>query len=239
MRLKSLLLFCSVFILTAFAAFADSPMEAYHFSCKEIKPAVLLDTIGVLTINASWSWEPTYHVDDVQIPLVEKNEALFISAGEISLQKDTRCLTSYGYAGTGSFRFPVTENSGDYCRIVIDPKEDRRVWIDRKKLAGALANGLEFCLFESLQDVKVDLFFFTSSRKKKIYNEPVKNSASRVIDDKAYPVLEAAETKNGFVRLVVFEGDPGVNTEKKTVGWARIRDNDGLLSIWIIDCDEC
>ncbi|MBU1109039.1 MAG: hypothetical protein KKB51_20335 [Candidatus Riflebacteria bacterium] len=237
--MKARVLIGLLFVLLSAITFADSPVEKYNFTLKDIIPSVMRDTIGVITINANFGWEPDYHVDDVEIPLCENASGSFTDAGNISLQKDTRALTSYGYGGTGSFRYPVTECTGDYCRIIIDPQTDKRVWIDKKKLAKNIENGFELTLFDSMENVGVDLFFFTNSKKKKIYSEPAKNSSFVVIAESTYPALEAAETKNGFVRLVISDSNSESNSLKKTIGWARIRDNEGLISIWITDLDEC
>lgn len=239
MKLKSLLLMVLMFLMLPVGAFADSPYEEFHAAYGEIASAALHDTIGVLTINATWSWEPSYHVDDLQIPLGEKTHVGLVPGGRISLQNETRSLSSYGYSGTGSFRYPITEISGEYCRIIIDAKADRRVWVNSRMLGAMLENGVQICLFDAMKDVQVDIFVFTSSRKKKIYDQPAKDSKYRIIDDKTWPALEAAETKDGFVRLVVREGEPGENQVKKTIGWARIRDNEGFLSLWIVSVDEC
>lgn len=239
MKLKTWVMLGILFVLVSAVAFADSPVENYNFTCSEIPATVLHDTIGVITINASWSWEPSYHVDDVQLQLCENTSDGFINSGTISLQKETRCLTSYGYSGIGSYRYPVIVDTDNYCCIIIDPKLDKRVWIDKKELAKTSENAYEVSLFDSLKNVQVDLFFFTNSKKKKIYVNPSKDSPFTVIDEKTYGILEVAETKDGFVRLVIFDSDPANKSGVKSVGWARVRDNDGLLSIWVIDADEC
>lgn len=239
MRSKTILLLAFFMLIFTAAIFADSPEEVYQTAYKDIKPSVMRDTIGVLTINANWGWEPAFHVDDVQIPLCEKNIASFTDNGTISLQKNTTCLTSYGYGGTGSFRFPLIADTDNHCCIVVDPKTDKRIWINKKKLSESLENGFELQLFASLKNTQVDLFYFTDSKKKKLYVSPAKDSAFTVIDEKTHPVLIAAETKNGFVRLVVPNEDPESQEEPKSVGWARIRDNEGLMTIWLIVSEGC
>jgi len=230
-------------VMLAHIAFADAAYESYNVKYRDIARTVLRDTAGVLTINARWGWEPEYHVEDLQIAVYEKASDGFKTSKAISLLKETRWLTSYGYSGTGSFRFPLIEESGNYCQIVTDPQADRRIWINREELARNLENGVEIKLFDSLDNfVNVDLFFFTDSKKKKIYSEPVKDSSYKVVDEKTWPALSAAETRNGFVRLTITESnedsDPEKPLERKTVGWARIRDNEGLLTVWLISACE-
>lgn len=239
MKSQTIFLLGLFMLFFAAAIFADSPFENYQTAYKDIKPSVMRDTIGVLTINANWGWEPEFHVDDVQIPLCEKNIASFTDSGTISLQKNTAWLTSYGYSGIGSYRFPLIADTDNHCCIVVDPKGDKRIWINKKKLSESLENGFELQLFDSLKNAQVDLFYFTDSKKKKLYNSPAKDSTFTVIDEKTHPVLIAAETKNGFVRLVVPNDDPESQAEPKSVGWARIRDNEGLMTIWLIVSDQC
>jgi hypothetical protein len=217
-------------------AFADSPFEQFNCGYREIADTVRRDTIGVLTITASFSWEPEYHVEDLQLQTFATASASFQPSTVMSLLNKTTSISSYGYAGKGSFRFPVVAESGDFREIVIDPVSNLRVWIRPADLSAA---GYPVCSadFNNLHDVKVDIFFFTDSQRKKIYEQPVKDSSYSIIDARKYPSLTAAETKNGFVRLILTKGSG--KTGWKEIGWARVRDNDGLLSIWIVDSDEC
>jgi len=225
---------------------ADAPYETFNVKYREIAPSVLRDTTGIVTVNADFSWENGYSVKDVELRIYDKIADKFVASGVISLQKQTVALSSFGYSGIGSYRFPMTEEEGDYCRIVIDPKSDRRVWINNQMQAKGLENGVEKMHFDALKNlVAVDLFVFTDSGKKKLYAEPSRESSFVVIDSKKHAFLLAAEVKNGFVRLVSEEAitvepeDGKESPAPQTLGWARIRDNEGLLTLWIVGGPNC
>jgi len=245
LRLIHLLLFLCCFFSAAPAS-ADAPYETFNVKYREIAPSVLRDTTGVVTINADFSWENGYSVKDVELKAYDKVVGSFVASEAISLQKQTLALSSFGYSGIGSYRFPMTEEEGDYCRIVIDPKSDRRIWINTQIQAKGLENGVDKTHFDGLKNlVAVDLFVFTDSGKKKLYAEPNRESSFVVVDSKKHEFLLAAEVKNGFVRLVSEEAitlqskDGKENSTPRTLGWARIRDNEGLLTLWIVGGPNC
>lgn len=245
LRLFHLLLILCCFLQVSPVS-ADAPYETFNVKYREIAPSVLRDTIGVVTINADFSWENGYSVKDVELKAYDKVAGSFVASEVISLQKQTVALSSFGYSGIGSYRFPMTKEEGDYCRIVIDPKSDRRIWINNQMQAKGLENGLEKTHFDDLKNlVAVDLFVFTDSGKKKLYAEPSRESSFVVIDSKKHAFLLVAEVKNGFVRLVSEEAitlqseDGKAPTTPQTLGWARIRDNEGLLTLWIVGGPNC
>ena len=82
----------------------------------------------------------------------------------------------------------------------------------------------------------VDIFYFTKSGKRKLYKEPKKDADFIIIskNESRYSLLKIIEQKNGFIKLGSFHLDYATDkTTIEPIGWTRMRDNQGMLIIWI------
>ena len=243
-RVMSILKICKILIIIILHCtllYADAPYEQYHVAYNDISKDVLKNTIGILTINSGVK-------KGMELKTYSKSEKKFIF-DKILRVKETTPISNFGYHPPidelhfENYRYPIVGKSGQYLQIVYDPKKNLKAWINIKEVKEKFFTSI--VMLDSIKTPSpffVDIFYLTKNGRRKLYKEP-KNDADFIIISKnepKYSMLKIIEQKNGFVKIgIVHINFETLGETIEPIGWIKIRDNQGMLTIWIMDIDLC
>lgn len=222
--------------------FADAPSEGYHVAYKDISKEVLRNTIGILTINSRAGKEAT-------LQTYAQKAGQYVPAALLKAA-DTIPISSFGYHPTidseaiGNYRYPIIERTDMYVRIVYDPVKNLSAWINLAEAEKHFSTYVTMLHdLETLKSFSIDIFSFTESGKRKFYKFPGKPNNYFIVEksDTSYGSLTVMDMRKGYLQL----GKPRFNDstfeleDVDPIGWIRIRDDQGLLTFWIMLVDMC
>jgi hypothetical protein len=179
------------------------------------------------------------------LPIYRKQSGGFIAAGTLKMEQ---ILTPSGgvYEGMHWYRFPVLAAEGDYLQLICNLAEGRRCWIKPAELARPWSPGgkeapQSLWFADGGDPLTIDLFFLARDEQTFLYTRPQLDAprqritpASKLLSSyEAYDprALQLSERKNGFGHLVKITG---CDTPPHSIGWVRLRDDQGLLQVWPI-----
>jgi hypothetical protein len=221
--------------------FSEIPYEFYRVKYNEISRDVLKNTIGILTINSGtlggtelrgysragnrFSYDTTIKVEET-IPI-----------SNFDYQPRLREMS-----GVGNYRYPIVGAFEKFMCITYDPKKNLRTWISLKETEEKFE--VNIVMLDSMlksKDYYLDIFYSTESGRKKVYNEPKMGVRFHIISKDKYSLIVLLGQKNGFLRIGYVKSGIGIDEQKvvESPGWIRIRDDKGLLTIWIKYVDLC
>ena len=130
----------------AVPTYADTPPEVICWQDNEVAKPVIIDTIGTVLIGTRQDGQRA-------VKTYTAKAGSFEFAGLMGLLEETLPLSSnncmrapaWGYFAGG--RYPVVGLDGNYVQVVVDPVEDKRVWLDRRELQRDFY--VEYELFQS------------------------------------------------------------------------------------------
>lgn len=222
--------------------FADAPSEGYHVAYKDISKEVLRNTIGILTINSRAGKEAT-------LQTYAREAGQYVPAALLEAA-DTTPISSFGYhppvdSGTiENYRYPIIEATDSYVRIVYDPVKNLSGWINLIETGKRFSTSVTMLHdLEALKSFSIDIFSFTESGKRKFYKFPGTPDNHFLVEksDISYWFLTVMDMRKGYLQL----GKPRFNDSTlelegvDPIGWIRIRDDQGLLTFWIMLVDMC
>ena len=244
----ALAILISLFITIPFA-YADAPFENYHVKYKDISKAILKNTVGVLTIS---NWEDK---EGTVFKMYTKDGNKYSFESEIYVILETKPVSHFGYANPAklnggkqdnlitSYRYPILAVDGDYIQIAYNSIKDLRAWLYKKDLEESFE-----CLTVVFNGIKkftqatyfLDIFSFPPSTSCKIYKSPDNKSQFSVMKKKEpfeFPIVPM-EQKGNFLRVAQYNVDMEKNTiGLKPLGWIKIKNDDGLIMIWLCDIE--
>ncbi|TET45518.1 hypothetical protein E3J62_07095 [candidate division TA06 bacterium] len=243
-RMNRYIAFALGFAVCSFssAAFAGAPFELYHVPYDSISGNVLKDAVGILTIT---SREP----GKAQMKAYNKALGKFTRANPIHVLAGTVPVSNFGYhpefieVHVASYRFPIVGRSGDYLRIVYKQIENSRTWVKLEELER------DFFTYVAMLDsigtpswFVSDVFFGSKDGTRKIYAQPKEDAEATVIkkDDYKYKTFRIIEQKGDFVKIRQGwqEDSLGDDSKMPPLGWIKIHDEEGRLTIWQKDQDN-
>ncbi len=206
--------------------------EHYHIKHTQISSEVLKDTIGIITI-VSRTKEPVY------LRTYNYSGENFTESRKIHIFKNTVPLSHFGHPRRDkslfveNYRYPVVETNKDYLYIVTNPIKNTRAWVNIKNIKSDYYVSL--MMFDDItipNSFFIDVFCFISSPGRKVYTEPALNSDTFIIFGRQskYSALAVIDQRNGFLKIASVI--PG-KSESEPLGWVRIRDDSGMLTLWI------
>jgi len=215
--------------------FGDAPVEKYHVTYSSELKQILKETIGILTINSGVK-------GGRKIETYSKNDKDFKLSETLDVIKETTPVSNFGWQPILSdslvtnYRYPVTAENGDYLEIVYDAKKGSKTWVNTKELEKNFY--LTIIMIDSIStplNFWVDIFYFTNSGKRKVYEQPNRNSNFKIISKKEQKhLLEIIEQKGEFIKLGIVHYNYETSEDKiEPIGWVRTRDNEGMLMFWI------
>lgn len=231
----------SIIILYCSPLYADAPYEQYHVAYEDISKDVLKNTMGILTINSGIK-------KGAELKTYLKSGKKF-TFNRILKVKETIPISNFGYhppieeLDIENYRYPIVDKSDRYLQIVYDPKKNLKAWVNIKEVEENF-----YSTIVMLDNIKipsnffVDIFYFTKTGRRKIYNDAKKNADFTIIsrDDYRDTLLRIMEQKNGFIKIGIVHVNFDTYEEFiEPIGWIKVRDDRGLLTIWIKYVDLC
>jgi hypothetical protein len=194
-------------------------------------------------------------------PTYEQNGDQFEPGPGLEVGK-TAPLTGFSYDSYTTRRFPVTDKRGGFLKVVWDCTNDKRTWVRFDNVNQLLpgtrtGSAWYFCFNRPGLDcgqqppTEIDMVYLLASDSREVYSQPSEDAPSEVltvgtggdltligtdghtrrdVDAPGYVILEQ---RNGFALLA---GQDWHEEERfHPIGWLRVFDKGGLLSLWPID----
>jgi hypothetical protein len=250
--MKKLLLIALTAMIMAIPSqgYSDAPVETYFLEKTQIPDNVLKETKAVLTVSIidPKAYAEYYNQPNMkQAPYITVYKKAGNSFKKIGVLGKAQIKTpTGGHYGPGAwYRFPVTHSKGEYLEVIYDILEHQKCWINFSELKSSLSGekpALDwFTTQSSSEPVSVDIFFLTRNKEIRVYTSPTSRSPSQgltpqseilrtseVYDARAFQIIER---KNGFGKFVV---NQGCDRPGRSIGWIRLRDENGRLLVWPI-----
>ncbi|MFQ5906349.1 MAG: hypothetical protein ACE5JA_07230 [bacterium] len=233
---------CATGLLYSLPLFADAPYEKYHVTYEEVSKDALKGIIGVLTISSRSK-------GNKELRTYSKADKEFTYEKNLQIRTETTPVSNFGYHPSidkwhiESYRYPIVALSGEYLRIVYEPRKNLRAWICVKEVGEKFrASIVRLDSVETPSPFFVDIFYFTESGKRKVYERPDNKADFKVIsrDEKRWWLQRIVDQRGEFVKIANIQVD--FESYKETIqpiGWVGIWDEQGRLTIWIKNVDLC
>lgn len=217
---------------------ADAPYEKYYVTYSPELRRILQETIGILTINSG--------VKKGKEIKTYFREGENFNTNKVLNAKETNPLSNYGFhppvndSLISNYRYPLIASDEDFLCIVYDVKNGLKTWVNKKELEKDFY--VSIVMIDSLpipNRFLVNIFYFTYSGNRKLYDQPNRESKFRIISKgKRYNLLKIIEQEEEFVKLGVVRYNYETSEEEiEPIGWVRTRDNEGMLMFWIRNFD--
>jgi len=240
-RINKIVILGVVSLLYSSFLFADAPYEKYHVAYENISKDVLKNTIGILTINSGVK-------KGTELKTYSRIGKQFIYNTTLRI-KETIPVSNFGYhppieeLNIENYRYPIVAKFGEYLCIVYDPIKNSKTWINIEELEKNFYTSIVMLdNIETPSSFFVDIFYFTKNGRRRLYKEPKKNADFIIISKDKYgdSLLSIIAQKNEFVKIGVVTVNFDTYEESiKPLGWIRIRDDKGMLRLWIKYVDLC
>jgi hypothetical protein len=219
---------------------ADGPYEQYHVPRGKVIKGILKKTIGILTISSDKEGKELKTYKRI---LQRTGADQFQNDGKLAVATDTRPVSNFGYQTPdnehhiGNYRYPITAKSGKFVRIVHHSLEKSETWVNPDEVKNDFGQ-VSVVMLKHLKKSPfcADIFYFSATGVRKLYKKPSKDSKYSLIKEKDLEnsLLTIIDQKGEFVRVGASNSDPG-GESISPLGWIRIRDDAGALTIWIED----
>jgi len=232
-NVDKIILICIALLYSA-TLFGEGPIERYHVLYEEISKDVLKNTIGILTLNSGVKGGK-----DLRTYL--KVGEQFIYSKTLEVRGETTPISNFGWRSPidkfiYNYRYPIVAKFGQYLCIVYEPTKNLKTWISIEEIKEQY-----FPYIVMLDSIKtpsrfVDIFYFTKSGRRKVYKEPLRDADFIIIstEESKYPLLNMLEQKNGFIKIGIVHVDFDTDEQRvEPLGWIRLKDDQGKLTIWI------
>jgi hypothetical protein len=235
--------------------YSDAPVETYFLEKTQIPDNVLRETKAVLTVNIidPKAYAEYYNQPNMkQAPYITVYKKAGNSFKKMGVLEKAQIKTPTGgkYGPITWYRFPVTNSKREYFEIIYDILGNKKCWVNFSELKSSLSGEKPvldwFTTQPSSEPVSVDIFFLTRNKEIRVYTSPTSGFPSQVLtpqseilrtrsvyDDRAFQIIER---KNGFGHLVV---NRGCDIPGRSIGWIRLRDENGRLLVWPITGLSC
>jgi hypothetical protein len=229
----------TLIILHPLTTWADGPTEQYHVPRGKVIKEILKKTVGILTIR-SGKKNGTELKTYKRIPQ-KVGADQFQNDGKLAVATDTRPVSNFGYQTPDNehqienYRYPITAKSGKFVRIVYDSLGKSEAWVNLDEVEKDFEiKALMLKRIKAPSPFYVDIFYFSATGVRKLYSKPSRDPEYSLIREKdhKYSELTIIDQKGEFVKVGASDGD---EKSIKPLGWIRIRDDHGALTIWIED----
>lgn len=250
MKRPLLIVLTAMIMAISSQGYSDAPVETYFLEKTQIPDNVLRETKAVLTVNIidPKAYAEYYNQPNLKLaPYITVYKKTGNSFKKMGILEKAQIKTPTGgnYGPSTWYRFPVTNSKGEYFEIIYDISEHKKCWVNFSELKSSLSGEKPvldwFTTQPSSEPVSVDIFFLTRNKEIRVYTSPTSGSPSQaltpqsdilrtseVYDDRAFQIIER---KNGFGHLGV---NQGCDRPARSVGWIRLRDENGRLLVWPI-----
>ncbi|MGE5693484.1 MAG: hypothetical protein ACM3YF_06875 [Candidatus Zixiibacteriota bacterium] len=243
-RALSFLIFVLGSLVNAEHLLCDQMYEKFLFPYSENLAPVLKKTVGIFTINS----HPETVKKGTKLRIYVREGKEFIYSKTLKVFEETIPISSCGYQSWAErriiqyFRYPITDRSGKFLQICYDQVQQLEAWVDLEEV------GLEFetsiIKLDSIQTPStffVDIFHFSPGGRCKIYSRPNGHSGVKSLskNNPKYFVFRILELKRGYAKIAAVLGMGNGEEPRETLGWIKLRDEHGVLLIWVMCADLC
>jgi hypothetical protein len=230
----------TLMVLQPLTTWADAPYEQYHVPPGKVIKGILKKTIGILTISSGAETKEGKELKIYKRIPQRAGADQFQNDGKLSVVTDTRPVSNFGYHPPideryfDNYRYPITAKSGKFVRIVHHSLEKSETWVNPDEVKNDFGQ-VSVVMLKHLKKSPfyADIFYFSATGVRKLYKKPSKDSEYSLIKEKDHEnsLLTIIDQKGEFVRIGASNSDPG-GEPISPLGWIRIRDNAGALTIW-------
>ncbi len=242
-----IIIIVAIGLLNPLSSFADTLSgywERYHVKSTNICKEVLRNTIGILTINSGVK-------KGSELKIYSKSKEDFIYERILKVRK-TIPVSNFGYYDSDyvsypvdttridieNYRYPIINDSHyPFMNIMYDPIKKLKAWVNLEEVQKDFY--IDIIKLDSIPiptPFFVDIFCLTQEGKRKIYKGSKEDSNFYYIFEDQHREFRIIEQKGDFIRLeelIHFEPNEPPEETFESIGWIKIRDSDGLLTIWI------
>jgi len=237
------------FLFVTAPTFANGPAEHFHVKPSEIPTSVLRDTVGVLTLFTCLG-----NTDVSQCTLGDQALQLLDAPSSRSARplaqplRSTVPISSNGHdheaftLAVFEWRFPVVAVQSSFVRIVYDVPRNLRAWVS---LPHAISgNRGFFTSFKRLlasrakQRFFLDPLFLRGGAPAQLYASASREHPTRLISEQVEILIPVAY-RDGFVLVRSATARDSDSASPSVLGWLPIRDEKGLLLLWLVNSVTC
>lgn len=235
--MKNRFIFFTLFLITYSPIFANVPNEKFFIN-NNLPREFLKRTIGILTINSGVKRNITIDIynDD------------FLKTNTLNLRDNSQPISNFGYHLSedtliSNFRYLVIDENVKFLKIVYDHNSKKYAWVCKKQIEENFYSKMKY-----INDLKTNygeflsLFELTSTDFRKIYNLPTDDSDFEFINrnDCSNKLIKILGQKNEFFKIAIVNEDCDNSIVIiKELGWIKLKDDTGVLNIWIVNEDLC
>jgi hypothetical protein len=226
-------------IIFAEVLFADGPYEKWHVEYGEDLRIVLNDIKGILTINSGANKKGSKFV------VYSKIDSSYEYEDTLNVMSETVPVSNFGWHPPVrqnqicNYRFPILDVDDKYVHIIYDAKQHLKAWLRLDDIESCFVTTM--VMFDEMKeplDGFVAIFYFTMSGNRKLYTEPYENAKYRIISkDGRYGYLKMIAHENNYIQIARATMDYRTGMTTEPLGWIRIWDDNGMLTIWIYNVD--
>lgn len=217
----------------------ETPSEYFLVTKEEISKDVLKNTIGIFTLNSGVKNGQT-------LTAYERKGETFHFVKTLNVKGDTQPVSYFGYSwestsgGVSNYRYPLIEKNDKYLSIVIDPVRAEKVWINLNETKMNYSSA-EIFMLDSLRVAKLpafcalDIFHFDADGMREFYASPDQDSTLTILNAKnvKHSFNKILAQENGYLKIKSIYTNKNSPYEHELVGWIKMRDNLGQLSVWL------
>ncbi len=232
------LILFTLFLFMHSTVYSNVPDEKFFISKNNLPKELLKKTIGIITVSSGIK-------RNVTVDLFNDN---FIKTGKINLRDNSLPVSNFGYHPPddtliSNFRYLITDENENFLKVVYDHNHQKHAWVSKIQLSKNFYSKIKYT-----DDLKTDygefvsLFELLSTDYRKVYNQPDKDSDFEFIREKdcSGKQVKILEQKGEFLKMAIVNEDCDNTIEIiKELGWIKIKDETGALSVWIVNIDLC
>lgn len=213
--------------LTSGLSYADCGDETWIIPPNEIDATVLTKLTAVATLTAE-------NAAQTQLTVYDLKGGTFTAVSKIAAAKVTGVSRAPTCRPAGNpldgLRLPVLETNGPYIRAVLNAKYGASIWIRPDEFGSQYS--VSVSSFPRHRYVRSDLY--QGAEGHAVYQNPVEEEPHTILP-KGYILLGILQHSGNFIQVGLPHGEGGI----KPIGWIRVRDEQGRLTVWPWHYDDC
>jgi hypothetical protein len=192
--------------------------------------------------NANEMWKQKWWLADKECTSFVRSGDGFSADATIGFA-DMVAFSGWDFTKQALRRFPIVAADGDYLQIVYDVRRDLRAWLARSEFQQLpelpIARLMEtFFDGRTIERCGIDVFGLLGgeygSKGRRVYAKPESGAAVRIVhattDELPHGNATIVECRNGYAKIMFI--NPCGDQPESVLGWVRVRDCRGRLTIW-------
>lgn len=225
-RMRNFYVFIILFVAIG-TVNADCGDESWLVKPEEIDAKVLSSLTAVMTLSAE-------NGDQKEITVYDFKKSTFTAIAKIPVGK----IRGVSHAPTcrppgnplDGLRLPILDVQGDYVLAVLDPRFGSSIWIR----PGEIGTHYVLQISSISKHSYINSSFNPGPAGHRVYQNPDDEKVYTMLP-KEYGVLGVLQQKGDFIQVGLPYGEGGV----APIGWIKIRNESGQLTVWPWHYDSC